>query len=459
MSKTEKKKKKKKWLKAVIGIIVVLAAIAAFVFVFSYFSVPGDSSLGTQEDELLEEEKDSSEISEGIEVSEEADTAEETETSDKSEEEGPAEATIGVTGDIILHDAVLESALNEDGTYDFSECFEAVSSYWEDVDYMIANLEVTITDDGDYSGYPYFSSPSAIVSDLKDAGIDCLLTANNHCYDSGDEGIYSTLEAIEAEGLDYTGTRSSSEDSYVIIKDINGIVFGLVCYTFDTRYSPDDEKSMNGLTLSDEAGELINSFCYWDLEDFYARAQESLNEMEEAGCDVTIFFMHWGTEYQEEPNDYQTQIAQGLSDLGVDVIVGSHPHVVQEFDVLTGESGNETLVLYSMGNALSNQRRDEVESVPDGYTEDGVIFELTYTENESGEVELTEIYILPTWVELNEGSYSIVPLDYKIAPESWTVYDTEEAEASYNRTLERLGEIYPSLRLELGNEEVLQTLD
>ena len=368
------------------------------------------------------------------------------------------QATIGVTGDILIHSPVLSAALASDGSYDFSSMFEAVSPYWQEVDYMIANLEVTISESESYSTYPMFRSPASIISALSDAGVDCLLTANNHTYDGSESGMLYTIETIEEAGLDYTGTRSSSDESYVLIKDINGIVFGMVCYTYDTRSSASDQKSLNGNVMSDSAEDLVNSFCYADLESLYESVEADLEQMEESGCDVSMVFIHWGTEYEDNANDTQIEIAQELSDLGVDVIVGGHPHVIQEFDVLTGESGNETLVLYSTGNALSNQRRDRISSEPDGYTEDGLTIEFTYIKYSDGEVELSEVYILPTWVEKNDGEFIIVPLDYTLETSLWSTSLLSEAISSYNRTIERIGEVYPALRNSLGNDEVSESI-
>ena len=368
------------------------------------------------------------------------------------------EATIGVTGDILIHNPVLKAAIQSDGSYDFSSMFEAISPYWQEVDYMIVNLEVTISESGSYSGYPMFRSPASIIEALSDAGVDCLLTANNHSYDGYESGMLYTIETIEAAGLDYTGTRSSSDESYVLIKNINGIVFGMVCYTYDTRSSADDRKSLNGNAMSDSAEDLVNSFCYSDLESLYESVKEDLEQMELSGCDVSMVFIHWGTEYEDNANDTQTEIAQELSDLGVDVIVGGHPHVIQEFDVLTGESGNETLVLYSTGNALSNQRRDRISSEPDGYTEDGLTIEFTYIKYSDGEVELSEVYILPTWVEKNDDDFIIVPLDYTLDTSLWSTSLLSDAIDSYNRTIERLGGIYPALRNSLGNDEVSESI-
>jgi poly-gamma-glutamate synthesis protein (capsule biosynthesis protein) len=124
---------------------------------------------------------------------------------------------------------------------------------------------------------------------------------------------------------------------------------------------------------------LINTFSYDNLTGFYNDVERMLLSMEEDGADFTMFFMHWGQEYQLAPNTNQTAMAQMLCELGVDIIVGGHPHVIQPFTTLTSSTGNQTYCIYSVGNAVSNQRRETLETSPNKeYTEDGMIFKLFY---------------------------------------------------------------------------------
>ncbi len=369
--------------------------------------------------------------------------------------------TIGVAGDTLLHQSVLNSAWN--GTeYDFNSIFDEVRSYWSSLDYMIVNLETTFggTEYGDYSAYPTFNSPDSFADALVDAGVDMVLTANNHMNDTGESGMIRTQEVVTEAGLDYIGTRMDESDSFVTVKEIGGIKFGMVCYTYDTTdlYG---SYSLNGISMTETANSLINTFNTSNLDALYESVSADLEEMEEAGCDITIVFIHWGNEYEEEPNEYQTAIAQEFADMGVDLIIGGHPHVVQKFDVLTGEDGNTTYCLYSMGNIISNQRKEIMDPEETrGYTEDGLTIELTFSKLNNGTVRLDEIYILPTWVDVTDsGDFVIVPLDYELDVSQWSTGNLSEAVDSYNRTLGRLGEVYPSVRLELGNTTVPESLE
>lgn len=370
-------------------------------------------------------------------------------------------ASIGATGDILLHNSVLNGALQADGEYDFSESFSDISSYWSALDYMVVNLEVPCGGDDDPTGYPVFDAPDSIVTDLKDAGVDMCLTATNHAYDCGGMGLLHTQEVLKEEGLDYVGTRQDESQNYVLVKDINGIRFGFVCYTYDTREYPEDQKSLNGILMSEETENLINSFCYSDLDGFYSSVRSDLRYMSAQDCDVTVFFVHWGDEYMDYPNGYQEEMAQTMSNLGVDVIIGGHPHVIQEFDVLTGDKGNTTYCLYSMGNAISSQRKDIMnEDDYRGYTEDGLVMEFTFSKLNNGKTKLTDVYVLPTWVEVGgNGVFYIDPLDETISTSSWPTGSPGEAIASYNRTLGRVGEAYRSLRDSMGLAPVREEIE
>lgn len=376
-------------------------------------------------------------------------------------------ATIGVTGDILVHPRVYNSCLQDDGTYDFNELYEFVAPYYQQYDYMVANLEVTFGGLGTYpySGYPTFNCPDTMADALKNAGIDMVLTANNHTYDTRYNGMIRTLEVLDKVGLEHIGTRTSVEQPSYIVKDINGIKIGMACYTYETTKDfSDGRKSLNGLILTEEASKLVSSFRYWDLEDLYSHVKADLEGMKAEGAEFTIFYMHWGSEYRTTPNSNQTTIAQGLCDLGVDVIVGGHPHVIQPFEILTSESGHTTYCLYSTGNAISNQRRDLIGSAPNGHTEDGIIFEVEFEYWSDGSYKLAEVGVIPTWVDRpwNDGDsyYDIYPIVPPV--EYWENYpldDHDMLRESYERTMKILGDGINACRETMGLMLLPYTVD
>ena len=360
--------------------------------------------------------------------------------------------TIGSTGDVLIHSPIYESAAVGGGTYDFSRDFKLVAPYYAKPDIMVANLEVTCAgEEAGYSSYPLFNCPDNIVTTLADAGVDICLTANNHSNDSGKEGMLRTLDVVEENGLDHLGTRKTEDEHYIWTKIVNGIKLGMICYTYDSREEPDDPKSLNGNPLVDGSDELVNSFCYSDLDSFYRDAESAIDQMKMLGVEANIFYLHWGNEYNDDPNEYQTEMAQRLCEMGADVIIGGHPHVVQRYETLTSSTGHKTLCLYSMGNEISNQRANLMEEDDNrGYTEDGLIFSVTFSKFNNGKVKVTGLDILPTWVDLTDDGegrvYSIVALDHEKDPSSWGASAEEAAINSYNRTMGRISERYNRFR-------------
>lgn len=372
-------------------------------------------------------------------------------------------ATLGITGDILIHEKVyLAAAAAGNGDYDFTENYEFVKSYFSQYDYTVANLEVTLGGKdpvvGKYpNAYPSFNSPDSVADALKAAGVDMLLTANNHSYDTRMAGLLRTVGVLKEKGIDHLGTRETANEDMYTVKEIDGIKFGMACFTYSTVNSS-GIKSLNGISMTQESSPLVSSFAYDRLDEFYAEAERALQYMEANGAEVTVFYMHWGEEYQNDPNASQKSIAQKLSDFGVDVIVGGHPHVVQPFETIKGQNGNETLCIYSVGNCLSNQRREEAGlHVYGGRTEDGMIFGLSYEKLSDGTVRLKEVDIQPLWVirETRGGRfvYQIIPLD--LAVSDWSRFHLSanmisEAKDSYARTMETVGKGLNAAREALG---------
>ena len=375
---------------------------------------------------------------------------EDTETPTETTPQLLSTATVLSTGDILMHGKVIASGKQDDG-YNFDSIFQYVKSYTQAADFAVANLETTLcgTDNGyAYAGNPKFNCPDAIVDSLKEAGFDMLLTANNHADDTSLVGYKRTLTTVREKGLDTLGTYLSADEQKWTVKEINGIKLGFVCYTYSDGFSKNGYPLLN----YNEVGEsgILNYFTYDKLPEFYTQLQGYLDEMKAAGAEATVVYLHWGDEYKwktgEGPNANQTAMAQKLCDMGVDVIVGGHPHVVQPVDLLTSTTDSEhrTVVLYSMGNAVSNQRKEEMQqSEPTGHTEDGVLFCVTFSKYSDGSVYVDSAELIPTWVNMhsNSGSteYNILPLEESTASQwqaQFGLTDTQlaNAKASFDRT-------------------------
>ncbi len=376
-----------------------------------------------------------------------------------------ASASIGSAGDIMCHSTQLTHAKKSDGSYYFDDCFEYVKPYFEGYDLMIANLEVTFggKEFGAFSGYPMFNTPDSMADAVKYSGIDTVLFANNHTYDTGYAGMLRTMKVLKEKGMPFVGVRESKDDVFWQIKDVNGIKIGITCYTYSTTTSSGN-KALNGNVMKSEAGPLVNTFTYGNLDAFYQDARTAISEMKQAGADATFIYIHWGNEYQRTPNSYQTKMAQEICNMGYDVIVGGHPHVIQPFATLTGENGNETLCVYSTGNLISNQRANLMDSDNySGHTEDGMIFSVKFDKYSDGKIVISDVNIQPLWVDMNNATgkriYRIVALDTEV--ENWKdigVVNIGNAKKSYNRTMKLVGAPLNEFRTKNGWAEVPLTV-
>lgn len=311
---------------------------------------------------------------------------------------------IAAAGDIMFHSTQLTSAYDaQNNTYNFESVFEDVKPIFNNADLAIANFETTTAGPSrEYSGYPTFNSPDETIDAIKYAGIDVLTTANNHSLDTGIQGLERTVEVIREKGLSSVGTHDVKPESRVLMKDVEGVNIAILSYT----------ESTNGLGDQYPVEELNTMVNMMDKDIII----EDIQEAKELEADLIITFMHWGAEYAEEPNDKQIEFAEMMAKEGVDIILGSHPHVIQRSEVLEVD-GHETFVIYSMGNFVSNQRRETLSSENE-LTEDGIIVNFDIRKNDqTKETTIENVEYVPTWVYRNqEGgqskyTYRILPIE------------------------------------------------
>lgn len=249
-------------------------------------------------------------------------------------------------GDIMGHDEQIWSAENrESHQYNYDDVFKYIKSVISAADISIANFEVTLAG-APYRGYPQFSSPAELASACKNAGIDYLVTANNHAADRGKKGIVGTINKLDSIGIPHTGTflNSSCRDSLsplFILK--NGTSIALLNYTFST----------NGIIVPQPV--IVNML---DKE----QITRDVKKAKDKKADLIILFLHWGTEYDTIPSKSQTDLARYFQSIGVDMVIGSHPHVVQKMAAIKNETtGLTDVVVYSLGNFVSNQRKPKTD--------------------------------------------------------------------------------------------------
>jgi poly-gamma-glutamate synthesis protein (capsule biosynthesis protein) len=239
-------------------------------------------------------------------------------------------------GDAMQHQSQISNAFRNGG-YDYSSYFQYIKPEISRADLAIVNLEGPLGGKP-YRGYPQFSMPDAFAIALKDAGFGVFLTANNHAADCHSTGINRTISILDSLGVYHTGTFRNSlerEQNYPLVVVKNGIRIAFLNYTYDT----------NG--INPEAPCIVN---YIDTANIKEDIRKALTE----NPDALIAVMHWGQEYKLTPNQSQKDLAQFLINHGIDLVIGSHPHVVQPSELSTDSIGNRTnLIVYSLGNFVS----------------------------------------------------------------------------------------------------------
>lgn len=240
---------------------------------------------------------------------------------------------IGV-GDNLIHDTVYKDAEKEDGSYDFTKMYADIKDEVKNSDIAFINQETVLggTDLG-LSGYPTFNSPTEIAKNLEDTGFNLVNLATNHCLDKYESGISNELAAFAQTDMVVNGVYTS-QDAYEQIPTFKkkGITFSFLAYTYGT----------NGI----EAPNTYNVSYFSD-----EKITSDVTKAKEIS-DVVIVSAHWGDENTFVPNEFQAHYAQLFADLKVDVVIGTHPHTIQPVEWIRGTEGNQTLVVYSLGNFI-----------------------------------------------------------------------------------------------------------
>lgn len=288
----------------------------------------------------------------------------------------PRTARLLFAGDVMQHLPQVLAARQTDGTYDYSIVFESVTPYFAAADLVTVNLETTLTASGSYSGYPCFRSPLSLAEALCRAGVDVCALANNHCCDGGAQGVRTTLAELDRLGIRHMGVYADGFTpcrDHPLIATVNGIRFALLNYTYST----------NGIPVP--AGITVR------MIDTVAMRRDLANARTVADC--TVVLIHWGNEYERKPSAAQRRLSAFLRRCGADLVIGSHPHVVQPY-----EADTSGVVFYSLGNFVSNQRRR--------YCDGGVIARVAVVFRPDGTLCLSADAV-PVWVMLPD--YRILP--------------------------------------------------
>ena len=302
-------------------------------------------------------------------------------------------ARIMANGDLLYHDIIYISAKKSDGTYDFHENFEYVKPWLKQADLVLGDFEGTVNKDHYLAGYPLFNAPGEVMDAIKDAGYQVLDLAHNHILDSQIEGVVSTADAIEKAGMTPVGvyTHESRDKAPLVIKEVNGIKVAILAYSY----------GFNGIEQS-ISQEDYNRYLS-DLDEEKMKAEIERAEKE---ADITIIMPQMGVEYQIEPTEEQKKLYHKMIDWGADIIFGGHPHVVEPAETVEKE-GDKKLIIYSMGNFISNQRIETMQDVENAkWTERGVLMDVTI-KKKSGKTTIETAQAHPSWVSRTpKGGYS-----------------------------------------------------
>ena len=250
--------------------------------------------------------------------------------------------SFAAVGDNLIHDTVYEqAAARSSGGYDFTDAYERIADYIAEPDVAILNQETIISTEHNVSSYPMFNSPVEVGEEMLEIGFDVFNIATNHSLDCGEKGLISAINFWKSKNAITCGAYLNREDmSNIPMHEVNGVKIAYLGLT----------DSANGLSLpSDSEVILVRAADESLLQQRIIKAKEI--------ADVVIVSAHWGNEYTHEPTDAQRELAEKLAMWGADVIIGTHPHVIQPVEYITNSDGRKTLVAYSLGNFISAQNR------------------------------------------------------------------------------------------------------
>ena len=294
-------------------------------------------------------------------------------------------------GDVIAHGPVMSAGKKADGSYDFAFLFAPIADRIQAADLACVNLETPLTADGAYSDYPLFASPPEIAKAMADAGFDAAACATNHMLDRGLRGVRDTAEAFAALsdrivclGID-PYERDPDAPEYRIVER-NGITAALLNFTYGT----------NGHAVPPDAPHCVELL----QDEAYVRGQLEAARQQ---ADLLVVFVHWGTEYEPLPDESQQKWAQLFLEEGTDLVIGTHPHVLQPVTTYEREDGHRMLVFYSLGNLVSAQ--SGTGRILGGLAD--VVFEKA----PDGECEIVRYDLIPTITHQQKGCYAAWLLD------------------------------------------------
>lgn len=355
----------------------------------------------------------------------------------KTEETEPAfqeyDISLMAVGDNLMHMGVVYTGKKDDGSYDYTCLYDGIGEFLDKADIKIINQETILAGNAlGFSGYPHFNSPTEVGDSLAKVGFNVVLHASNHAADQGVSGIdncvafWKTHPEVLMLGIHEPYDKYVTNDSNSITDtdvtnriatmEIGGYTFAILNYTYGPNYE----------IVSKEVASRMDILCNINEQtralDFTTMNPQVLTDIEEADklADIVIVCPHWGTEYETVPSSYQQEFARQMTQAGADVIIGTHPHVVQPVEWITAENGNTSLCYYSLGNYVSTQKNGQsmleaLAWVTFHVTEDGISISNEKTgviplvcHYSSNPVRIQYVYLLEEYTEELASHHGII---------------------------------------------------
>ena len=310
--------------------------------------------------------------------------------------DGDGRAVLILTGDLMCQTRQEEGAQTANG-YDFSASFSYVKDIFSEGELVVGNLEgITsptaplMREMNEVEGCPFVNMPSEFVGAMRGAGYDMVVMSNNHNCDAGVRGVYDTIDSVELYGLIHTGLFRTLLEPRVTVVEVDGIKIGFMSYSVFFNYK-EDHFTESGFDV------LFNRL-------YEERVERDIAAVRAAGAEYVMIYMHWGKEYVNYTTQKQLDRAQWIADLGADYIIGSHPHAVQAYDIVTASDGRKVPVFYSLGNFISHQVKE--------ISKETAILRVVLERDGDGKVVLAEEGYIParTFKDYDGIPYSVIPL-------------------------------------------------
>lgn len=309
---------------------------------------------------------------------------------------GPPVATISFVGDVSASADQVAAVTGANGNLDYTQVFEDVAEHFEATDFAVCNFESTIVDNSPYGGEPYYNAPVQLAGALNSLGIKLVSTANTYMLNNGIEGVISTRKYLQQAGLGTVGTYVSQEErdenSGVYLRTIHKIKFAFLSYT----------KGTDAVTMPEGCEYAMNTL-YTDYSNYWTDLRRSqirsdVQAAKDAGAEVVVMLVHWGSEYSRSVSDPQKELASLLFSYGVDVIIGTHSHVVnnmefQEVELSDGTKKN-CFVAYGLGDFYTDPESDN--------GKESMILNMTFAKDEDGRVKISDVGYVPIYQNVTE---------------------------------------------------------